>query len=85
MNEAEEFLNRKYHPFEPNPVIDKDEVIILLDEYAQQRERETAINFLNYLSCIEDFTDPRGLDKENTRIYDEWYTNRQNQEDETNM
>ena len=40
----------------------------LLESYS----RTHAIDFLNYCSCIEDFDDPNGLDKENIRIYNEW-------------
>ncbi len=42
------------------------------DEVSRDSKRRHAIDFLNYMSCIEDFKDPNGLDKENAKIYDNW-------------
>ncbi len=42
------------------------------DEVSRESKRRHAIDFLNYMSCIEDFKDPNGLDKENVKIYDNW-------------
>jgi len=54
----EELLHR--HPLWHDCVIDA------MAEFA----RNHAIGFLNYCSCVEDFTDPNGLDKENIKIHD---------------
>ena len=74
MNKAKEFY--KIHVYDITKRITPNDAVKLMELYADEVSRDSkrrhAIDFLNYMSCIEDFKDPNGLDKENAKIYDNW-------------
>jgi hypothetical protein len=84
MNKAEEFLKSKgihigyAKGIRMIPVSGDAEynLLELMEQYAQQRERETATQFCAWFESMSHKHKGRTW----IEIYDEWYTNHQNQE-----